>query len=169
MTQLSRLEQHLIFRYLTLQPTAHAGLVAEIDVAELAFEIGFLASDHAVANDKIERHQRGEDPQTIEADGEADLAEEHADIDGVAREAIRSVCDDRHCRLIGLDPSARLADRYDRPNREGEADGEHGATEPGAWNGHRDEPQWIEPVGSQTRDKCKRPCDRRANNHISVV
>jgi hypothetical protein len=44
------------------QPTAHAGLIAEIDVAELALEISFLAGDHAVTDDEIEGHQRHDDP-----------------------------------------------------------------------------------------------------------
>jgi len=58
------------------QPAANAGLIAEIDVAELALEIVFLAGDHAVTDDEIEQHQRSEDPQTVEGDREADQAKD---------------------------------------------------------------------------------------------
>lgn len=43
--------------FVSLQPPPDAGLVGEIDVTELALEIGLLAGDHAVADDEIERHQ----------------------------------------------------------------------------------------------------------------
>src|SRR5437879_6135355 len=116
------------------QPTANAGLIAEIDVAELALEIGFLAGDHAVTDDEIEQHQRSEDPQTVEGDSEADLAKDHAEINRVAREAVGSVHDDRRRRFVGLDPRACLADRYDRPNREREGDRENSPADPDTWN-----------------------------------
>src|SRR5262245_48149509 len=90
------------------QPAANAGLVAEIDVAELALEIGFFAGDHAVTDDEIEQHQRREDPQTVEGDSEADQAKNHGEINRVAREAVRSVRDDRRCRFVGLDLRACL-------------------------------------------------------------
>src|SRR5262249_23608266 len=76
------------------QQAANAGLVAETGVAELALEIGFLAGDHAVTDDEIKQHQRHEDPQTVEGDREADQAKDHAEINRVAREAVRSVRDD---------------------------------------------------------------------------
>jgi hypothetical protein len=48
-----------------LQPAANSGLVGEIDLTKLAFQIGFLAGDHAKANDEIERRQRGKDPSLL--------------------------------------------------------------------------------------------------------
>ena len=46
-----------------------------------------LAGDHAKANDEIERRQRGKDPRTVKAHLKTGLAQEHADVDRVAREA----------------------------------------------------------------------------------
>src|SRR5262249_13850009 len=146
------------------QPTANAGLIAEIDVAELALEIGFLAGDHAVTDDEIEQHQRSEDPQTVEGDSDSDLAKDHAEINGVAREAVGSVHDDHRRRFVGLDPRACLADRYDRPNREREGDRENSPANPGTWNRCWNKSQGIEPVGCDARDKRECPCDGRANH-----
>jgi hypothetical protein len=83
-----RLDAPVRWRRRALQPTPNAGLVAEIDGAELALEIGFFAGDHAIADDKIEWHQRGEYPEAVEADGEADLPQENADVDRVVGEAV---------------------------------------------------------------------------------
>src|SRR5262249_22937575 len=44
-----------------------------------------LAGDHAKANDEIERRQRGKDPRTVKAHRKTGLAQEHADVDRVAR------------------------------------------------------------------------------------
>src|SRR5215471_7568815 len=142
------------------QPTAHAGLIAEVDVAELALEIGFLAGDHAVTDDEIEQHQRREDPQTVEGDREADQAKHHAEINRVAREAVGSARDDRRCRFVGLDLRARVADRYDRPNR---------PADPGAWNRCWNKSQGIEPGSCDARGKREYPCDGRANHCVGGV
>src|SRR5262249_36448554 len=44
-----------------------------------------LAGDHAKANDEIERRQRGKGPRTVKAHRKTGLAQEHADVDRVAR------------------------------------------------------------------------------------
>src|SRR5882757_10916796 len=67
-----------------LQPAPYPRAVAAIDVPELALEIGFLAGDHAVADDKREGHQRHQQPETVEGNGQADEPQHHAEIDGVA-------------------------------------------------------------------------------------
>src|SRR5215831_4788171 len=151
------------------QPAANAGLIAEIDVAELALEIGFLAGDHAVTDDEIEQHQRHEDPQTVEGDREADQAKGHAEINRVAREAVRSVRDDRRCRFVGLDLRACPADRYDRPNREREGERENSPADPGTWNRCWNKSQGIEPVSCDARDKRDYPCDGRANHCVGGI
>src|SRR6516164_5253161 len=151
------------------QPTAHAGLIAEIDVAELALEIGFLAGDHTVTDDEIEQHQRREDPQTVEGDREADQAKDHAEINRVAGEAVGSVRDDRRCRFVGLDLRACLADRYDRPNRERQGDRENSPADPGAWNRCWNKSQGIEPGSCDARDKREYQCDGRANHCVGSV
>ncbi|AGA09198.1 hypothetical protein C770_GR4pC0475 (plasmid) [Sinorhizobium meliloti GR4] len=74
-----------------LQPPSDAGLVGTIDVAEHALEVDFLAGDHAVAHGEVERYQRDKESQAIEADGEADQAEKHADIDRVTAVAVRTL------------------------------------------------------------------------------
>src|SRR5215475_15015422 len=128
------------------QPAANAGLV-----------------------DEIEQRQRHEDPQTVEGDREADQAKHHAEINRVAREAVRSVRDDRRCRFVGLDLRACLADRYDRPNREREGERENSPADPGAWNRGWNKSQGIEPVSCDTRGKRDYPCDRRANHCVGGV
>lgn len=60
------------------QPAADAGLVRAIGLAEFAREIGFLAAYHAIADDEIEGRQQDEHPETVEAQGESRLADEHA-------------------------------------------------------------------------------------------
>src|SRR5215475_8832223 len=128
------------------QPAANAGLV-----------------------DEIEQRQRHEDPQTVEGDSEADQAKHHAEINRVAREAVRSVRDDRRCRFVGLDLRACLADRYDRPNREREGERENSPADPGTWNRCWNKSQGIEPVSCDARDKREYPCDRRANHCVGGV
>jgi hypothetical protein len=135
------------------QPTAHAGLIAAIDVAELALEIGFLPGDHAVTDDEIEGHQRRDDPQTVEGDREADQAKDHGEINRIAREAVGPVRDDRRCRFVGLDLRACLADRYDRPNREREGDRENSSADPSTWNRCWYKSQGIELVSCDARGK----------------
>src|SRR5262249_42564913 len=151
------------------QPAANAGLVAEIDVAELALEIVFLAGDHAVTDDEIEQHQRHEDPQTVEGHREADQAKDHAEINRVAREAVRSVRDDRRCQFVGLDLRACLADRYDRPQRERKGERKNSPADPGTRNRCWNKSQGIEPVSCDARDKREYPCDRRANHCVGGV
>src|SRR5262249_47401566 len=151
------------------QPTARGGLIAEIDVAELALEIGFLAGDHTVTDDEIEQHQRREDPQTVEGNREADQAKEHAEINGVGREAVGSVRDDRRCRFVGLDLRASLADRYDRQNRERQGDRENSPADPGTWNRCWNKSQGIEPGSCDARGKREYPCDGRANHCVGGV
>src|SRR5882757_5389365 len=71
-----------------LQPAPYPRAVAAIDVSELALEIGFLAGDHTVADDKREGHQPHQQPEAVEGNGQADEPQHHAEIDGVAREAV---------------------------------------------------------------------------------
>src|SRR4051812_3069058 len=77
-----------------LQPAPHARAVAAIDLAERALEIGFLPRDHAVADDEGERHERHQRPEAVEGDGETDERQHHAEVDGIAREAVGPGVDD---------------------------------------------------------------------------
>ena len=54
-----------------LQPAPYPRVVAAIDVAELALEIGFLAGDHSIAEDKREEHQRHPQPEAVDGNGQA--------------------------------------------------------------------------------------------------
>src|SRR5262249_25001784 len=139
------------------QPAANAGLVAEIDVAELALEIGFFAGDHAVTDDEIEQHQRSEDPQTVESDSEADQAKNHGEINRVAREGVGSVRDDGRCRFVGLALRACLGDRHDRQTREREGERKNSPADPSTWNRCWNKSQGIEPVSCDARDKREYP------------
>src|SRR5690349_2392484 len=73
-----------------LQPAPYPRAVAAIDVPELAFEIGFLAGDHTVADDKRKGCQRHQQPEAVERNSQADEPQHHAEIDGIAREAVGS-------------------------------------------------------------------------------
>jgi hypothetical protein len=52
-------------------PAADAGFIAYMRIAELAFEVRLLASDHTEADDEIERHQRNEQPGRVEGNWRA--------------------------------------------------------------------------------------------------
>src|SRR5262249_58183684 len=71
-----------------LQPAPYTRAVATVDIAELALEIGFLAGHYAVADDEGEGHQHDQQPESVERNGQADQTQEHAEGDGVAREAV---------------------------------------------------------------------------------
>src|SRR6266704_2278112 len=45
---------------------------------------------YTVADDKREGHQRRRQPEAVEGNGQADEPQHHAEIDGVAREAVRA-------------------------------------------------------------------------------
>jgi hypothetical protein len=77
-----------------LQPAPHAGAVAAIDLAEPALEIGFLPRDHAVTDHEGEGHERHQEPGAVEGDGETDERQHHAEVDGIAREAVGPGVDD---------------------------------------------------------------------------
>src|SRR5262249_2342253 len=67
--------------------------VRRIVVAELALEIGFLAGDYAVTDDEGEGHQRQQQPEAVQGNGQADEPEHHAEVDGVARKAVGAAVD----------------------------------------------------------------------------
>ena len=74
-----------------LQPAPYPRAVVAIDAPELALEIGFLAGDHTVADDKRKRRQRYQQPEAVERNSQADEPQHHAEIDGIAREAATMV------------------------------------------------------------------------------
>src|SRR5262249_41923830 len=86
-----------------LQPAPYARAVAPVDIAELALEISFLAGHYAIADNEREGHQHHQQPEIIERDGQADQTQEHAEVDGVARKAVRSALDDGGGRQVGGD------------------------------------------------------------------
>src|SRR5262245_2604841 len=86
-----------------LQPAPHTRAVTAINVAELALEIGFLVGHYAVADDERKGHQHYQQPEIVESDGQADQTQEHAEVDGVAREAVRPALDDGGGRQVGGD------------------------------------------------------------------
>src|SRR5579859_4158367 len=83
-----------------LYPASYARAVAAIDIAELAREIGFLSGYDTVSDHEHERYQRHQQPKAVECDGQADLSQEHAEVDRVARKAIRSMPDDDRGRSV---------------------------------------------------------------------
>src|SRR5215813_14057135 len=77
-----------------LQPAAYARALAAVDITEPALEIGFLAGHYAVTDDEREGHQHQQEPEIVERDGQAGQAQKCGEVDGVAREAVRSAPDD---------------------------------------------------------------------------
>ena len=63
-------------------------------ITALALQIGFLAGHYGVADDEREGHQHDQQPEIVERDSQADQTQEHAEVDGVPREAVRSGLDD---------------------------------------------------------------------------
>src|SRR5215471_5004176 len=101
-----------------LQPAPYARAVAAVDIAEFALEIGFLAGHDAIADDERERHQHHQQPEIVERDSQADQTQEHAEVDGVAREAVRSARDDGGGRPAGGDVRTAPGDGDDGPREE---------------------------------------------------
>ena len=54
-----------------LQPAPYARAVATVDITELALEISFFAGYDTVADDKREGHQRHQQPEAVEGNGQA--------------------------------------------------------------------------------------------------
>src|SRR5262252_10536452 len=94
-----------------LQPAPYPRAVATVDITELAIEIGFLAGHYPVADDEREGHQHHQQPEIVERDGQADQTQEHAEVYGVAREAVRSALDDGGGRQVGGDVRTGPGDR----------------------------------------------------------
>src|SRR5262245_32321705 len=101
-----------------LQPAPYARAVPLVDITELAIEIGFLTGHYAVADDEREGHQHHWQPEIVEADGQTDQTKEHAEVDGVAREAVRSTLDDGGRRQVGGDVRTTPGDRSDGPGNQ---------------------------------------------------
>src|SRR6266852_8827819 len=77
--------------------------------------MGFLAGDHAVADDEGEGHERHQQPKAVEGNGETDEPHNHAEVDGVAREVIGASVDDRRGRHAGGYGGACPGEGSDRP------------------------------------------------------
>src|SRR5262249_34776119 len=98
-----------------LQPAPHARAVATVSITELALEIGFLAGYYAVADDEREGHQHYQQPEIVERDGQADQTQEHAEVNGAAREAVRSALDDSSAWQVGGDVRTGHGDSNNGP------------------------------------------------------
>src|SRR5262245_50749672 len=101
-----------------LQPAAYARAVAAVDITEPALEIGFLAGHYAVTDDEREGHQHQQEPEIVERDGQAGQAQKRGEVDGVAREAVRSAPDDGGGRQVGGTVRTGPGDRHDGPGEQ---------------------------------------------------
>src|SRR5262245_52344961 len=101
-----------------LQPAAYARAVAAVDITEPALEIGFLAGHYAVTDDEREGHQHQQEPEIVERDGQAGQAQKRGEVDGVAREAVRSAPDDGGGRQVGGNVRTGPGDRHDGPGEQ---------------------------------------------------
>jgi hypothetical protein len=152
-----------------LQPASYAQAVATIDITELALEIGFLAGHYAVADDEREEHQYHQQPEIVERDGQADQTQEHAEVDGVAREAVRSALDDGGGRQVGGDVRTGPGDRADGPGDQRQREDKHDRAEPACRQVGRQERQGHEPVERQPGKDGKPLCKRRPNKDLSGI
>jgi hypothetical protein len=110
---------------LTLEPAPHTRAVLAIDVTELALEIGFLAGDYAVADYEGEGCQCQQQPEAVEGNGQADEPQHHAEINGIAREAVRAGIDDGRARQAGGYIRAGPGHGHDRPGEQRQRKGKH--------------------------------------------
>src|SRR5262249_37581725 len=98
-----------------LQPAPHARAVRTVNITERALKIGFLAGHYAVADDEREGHQHYQQPEIVERDGQAAQTQDHAEVNGVAREAVRSALDDGSGRQVGGDVRTGPGDSNNGP------------------------------------------------------
>src|SRR5205823_11592362 len=152
-----------------LHPAPYPRAVAAIDVSELALEIGFLAGDHTVADDKREGHQRRQQPEAVEGNGQADEPQHHAEIDGVAREAIRASLHDGRGRQPGGHVRAGPGHGRDRPRDQRQRKGNYYRAEPACRYRGRQEWQGHEPVEREPGKHRERPRDRRPDNDVRGI
>src|SRR5215475_11952378 len=152
-----------------LQPAPYARAVATVDIAELALEIVFLAGHYAVADDERAGHQHYQQPEIVESDGQADQTQEHAEVDGVAREAVRPALDDGGGRQVGGDVRTGPGDSNDGPGEQRQREDEHYRAEPARWQVGRQERQGLEPVERKPGNHGKPPCKWRPNNDLSGI
>src|SRR6516225_1996489 len=152
-----------------LQPAPYARAVATVDITELALEIGFLAGHNAVADDERKGHQHHQQPEILERDGQADQTQEHAEVDRVAREAVRSALDDGGGRPVGGDVRTGPGDSNDGPGEQRQCEDNHHCAKPACRQVGRQERQWHEPVECKPGDDGEPPCKWRSNNDLSGI
>lgn len=153
----------------SLQPAPHARAVVAIGVAERALKISFLTGHHAVANYKGEGHERPDQPKAVEGNGETDEPEKHAEVDGIAREAVGSALDDGSGRHVGGHVRAGLGDGGDRPGDERQREDEHNPADPARGQRGWQERQGHGPLQGESGEHRERPRDRRPNDDIGGV
>src|SRR5215471_20451919 len=156
-------------KILTLEPAPHTRAVVAIDVTELALEIGFLAGDYAVADDEGEGCQRQQQPEAVEGNGQADEPQHHAEINGIAREAVRAGIDDGRARQAGGYIRAGSGHGHDRPGEQRQRKGKHQRSQPACRYRGRNEWQGQEPVEREPGKHRDCPRDRRPNNDIRRI
>ena len=152
-----------------LHPAPHTRAVATIDITELAPQIGFLAGHYAVADDQREGHKHHRQPEIIERDGQADLTQEHAEVDGVAREAIRFALDDGGGRPVGGDVRPGPDDSDDGVYAQCKREGERHCAQPTHRQAGRQEWQGHEPIERKPDNDGEPPCNRRMNDDVRSI
>src|SRR5215467_12489666 len=161
--------RNMMSHCVVLQPAPYARAVATVDIAELALEIVFLAGHYAVADDEREGHQHYQQPEIVERDGQADQTQEHAEVNGVAREAVRPALDDGGGRYVGGDVRTAPGDSNDGPGDQRQREDKHHRAERACRQVDRQERQGHEPVERKPGNDGKPPCKRRPNNDLSGI
>src|SRR5215471_4947247 len=156
-------------RIRALQPAPHARAVGTVNITELALKIGFFAGDYAVANDEREGHQHYQKPEIVERNGQADQTQEHAEVNGVAREAVRSALDDGSGRQVGGDVRTGPGDSNNGPGEQRQSEDKDHRAKPRCRQVGRQERQGHEPVERKSGNDAKPPCKRRSNDDLSGI
>src|SRR5262249_12293491 len=101
---------------------------------------------YAVADDEREGHQHYQQPEIVERDGQADQTQEHAEVNGVAREAVRPALDDGGGRQVGGDVRTGPGDSNDGPGDQRQREDKHRRAEQACRRYGRRKGQGHEPV-----------------------
>ena len=94
---------------------------------------------------------------------------EHAYIDGISREAVRSVGNDRHRRFGRFHACSGPGKRDDRPDCERKPRGKYYYADPNIRPRRGNPTERVKPIDRETCRERERPCDRRTNDGVGSV
>src|SRR6516162_11020532 len=109
------------------QPAAYTGFVVAVGVAEPPSQIGFLTGYDAIADRDRQRQYEDQDPRATRGDADANVDQEKADIDRIARPAVNARGDERAGWHVGRHWRFRARKVANSSNRQRDTDDNEGA------------------------------------------